>query len=368
MDKIGVFGGSFDPVHYGHLILAEQLREEAGLDKIVFIPTYISPFKQAVKATDGRSRVEMLRRAFLGNPNFSVSDIEIQRQGTSYTIDTLEYLQQQYEGRRIYFIMGTDAFLGIENWYRHEDLLNNFSFLVGMRKGHDNEQLLQTAEELRSRYTLDVRIFDIPELELSSSELRFRCQAGRSIKYLTPDPVIEYIQEQGLYSDLLLRLESFAQDHQNPHRLAHTRGVVEYARRYALKYGAAPFKAAVAAWFHDNYKSAVPLEHGFEAAEQLAKQFGINDPDILNAVRYHTTGRPAMSLLEKVVKLADQLEPSRDDPYIKQLRTGLSADIDVTLLALMKRTREYVLSQGKPFDGLSQQAIDYYENLPKSRS
>lgn len=367
MKKIGVYGGSFDPIHYGHLILAEQLREEAGLDKVVFIPTYISPFKKAIKATDGQDRLQMLKASFLGNPYFEVSDIELQREGTSYTIDTLEYLRDQYKDAQIYFIMGTDAFLGIEGWYRSKDLLSNFRFLIGMRKGYKNEELLALIEELKTRYPLNARAFDIPELELSSSDLRFRCQAGRSIKYLTPDPVIGYIKDHGLYSDLLARLEEFAIAHQSEHRLAHTRGVVAAAEKYALKFGADPFKAKVAAWFHDNYKSAGNLEHSYVAAEEIKKQFGISDPDILNALRYHTTGRPAMSLLEKVIKLADQLEEGRDFCRAEEQRAAAEAaeNIDEVILMILKSTKEYVLSQGLPYDDLSQAAIDYYEALLK---
>ncbi len=358
--RIGVFGGSFDPVHSGHLILAEQLREEAKLDKVIFIPTFISPFKLSAKAADGKDRMNMLRLAFGGNPCFEISDIELKRQGTSYTVDTLEALQKQYPGSGLYFIMGTDAFLGIEGWHRSEDLLRNYSFLVGKRKGYDGSKLDELIEELKERYGTDARSLEIPELELSSSELRFSHQAGRSIRYQTPDPVIEYIDEKGLYTGLLETLEGFARDHQSEKRLRHTRGVVEYAEKYALKYGADPFKAKVCAWFHDNYKDAGNLEHGAKAAEELSRLFGISDPDMLNALRYHTTGRPGMSLLEKVIKLADQLEPSRNFPGIEELRAGLSDDIDETLLALLESTKEYVLAGGQDYDVLSQQAIDHY--------
>jgi len=368
MTRIGVFGGSFDPVHSGHLILAEQLREEAGLDRVIFIPTFVSPFKQGVKAACGEDRVRMLERAFEGNPYFSVSDIELRREGTSYTIDTLEALKEQHPDAELCFIMGTDAFLGIEGWYRSEDLLRDFTFLVGMRKGYDNEALLAFAQKMREKYSSSVRCFDIPELEISSSDMRFRHQAGRSLKYMTPDPVIDYIDGKGLYTGLLESLEAFAMEHQSEKRLRHTRGVVEYAEKYALKYGADPFKAKVAAWFHDNFKDAGNLEHGYVAADEIQKRFGISDPDILNALRYHTTGRPNMSLLEKVIKLADQLEPSRIFPGAEELRAGVSDDIDETLLTLLERTKEYVLAKGQPYDELSQQAIDHYRKKAEEKA
>jgi nicotinate-nucleotide adenylyltransferase len=302
----------------------------------------------------------MLELAFEGNPYFEVSDIELKRGGASYTSDTLRALQALYPEDRLYFIMGTDAFLGIEGWHESEELLTTYSFIVGRRKGYSDEELDAVAEDLKERCGCDVRCFDIPELEISSSDLRLRHQAGRSLKYQVPRAVIDYMDEKGLYSGLLKALEDFAAERQSEKRLRHTRGVVECARDFALIYGADPFKAMVCAWFHDNFKDAGALEHGCAAAEEIKNRFGISDPDILNALRYHTTGRPGMSLLEKVIKLADYLEPSRSYPGVEELRAALSDDIDEALLAILEHTKEYVLAKGQTYDELSQQAIDHY--------
>ena len=137
MKRIGIFGGSFDPIHYGHLHLAEEARCRAKLDQVLFIPAWVSPFKQDTQPADGSQRLEMVRMAIASNPGFSVSDMELKRREVSYTADTLRRCKAMAGGEsRLYFITGTDAFLTIEQWYKSEELLRNYSFLIGTRPGY----------------------------------------------------------------------------------------------------------------------------------------------------------------------------------------------------------------------------------------
>ncbi|NCB41692.1 MAG: nicotinate-nucleotide adenylyltransferase [Clostridia bacterium] len=356
--RIGVLGGSFDPVHYGHLILAEQIKTEAELDKVVFVPAYVSPFKMWETHTDGNHRTEMLKLAINGHPGFEISSIELKKNTPSYTYDTLSQLKDYYgNDTDIFFIIGTDAFMHIEEWKHSEELLNGFSFLIGLRKGYDEKKLEAILEDLKTRYPLKADYIRIPELEIASSDLRDRIAAGKSVKFLLPDSVIKYIGEQNLYENICIMIESFVKKRVDPQRYEHTVGVVSMARELAYKYGADPDQAEIAAWFHDAYREAGNLEHGPKAAEKLRELFGIEDAQILNAIRYHTTGRCGMCLLEKIIYLADSLEKGRDYPGVEDLRNISSDNIDEYVYILMVHTRQYVENLGIEFNSRSIEAI-----------
>jgi nicotinate-nucleotide adenylyltransferase len=357
--RIGVLGGSFDPIHYGHLILAEQIKTEAALDKVVFVPAFVSPFKIWNKPALSSHRLQMLKLAIGDHESFEISTIELDKGSPSFTYETLKKLQKSYpKGTELFFIIGTDAFMQIEEWNYSQKLLSEFSFLIGLRKGYDECKLESILNELRNRYPLKAQYIRIPELEIAASDLRDRLAAGKSIRFLLPDSVIQYIAEQGLYTNISRLLESFVKNKVTHSRLMHTVGVVDMARELAHKYGADPEKAEIAAWFHDAYRETGNLEHGPVAAEEIKRQFGVDDPDILNAIRYHTTGRPGMSLLEKVIYLADSLESGRVYPDIEILRSKTCESVDECLYFLMVHTKKYVESLGLTFHPRSIDAIE----------
>jgi nicotinate-nucleotide adenylyltransferase len=362
--KIGIFGGSFDPIHYGHLILAEQMRELAGLDKIIFIPARVSPFKTASAPISGLDRYEMVKLAVAGEPAFEVSDIEITSEEVSYTSNTMRRLSEQYgDSAKLYFILGSDSILKLDKWHEADYLLKNFSFLAGLRKGYNADEAIAKRDEIVSNFGADLRLCDIPELEISSSDLRLRLQGGKSLKYVIPDPVLDYIREKKLYTGLIDELKAFARERENDHRYKHTEGVVKAAKEYAKRYGADVFKAEVAAWFHDTYKEAGPLGHGPKAAEEIQKQFGINDPDIVNAIKYHTTSRPGMSTLEMVVKMADLLEENRNYPDVEKLRKAMTDDLDESMLLLLREEQKILIGRGQPYDPLTDEAVAWLEMI-----
>ena len=359
--KIGIFGGSFDPVHTGHLILADQLKEAAGLDRVIFIPAYRSPFKMGSRPADGAHRLEMLKLAVSGVPYFDVSDAELKNEGPSYTVDTLEALQKQHPDWQLYFILGTDSFVELDTWHRGEDLLRNFGFLAGCRKGYDSAKALEKLAEYRQKYGADVQFYEIPEIELSSSEIRERLRCGKTVRYVLPEAVIKYINDNKLYVDFLEELKEYARTHEKPSRFEHTCGVVEEITRLSKIYGVDTYKAQIVAWFHDTYKSAGDLEHGPIAAQKIQEDFGVTDPEIIEAIEYHTTGKPGMCDLTKVMKLADMTEPSRHYPGVEEIRAAVTDDLDESLLMLMTETRKYVTSKGFEFKDISNQAIDWLE-------
>ena len=197
--NIGIFGGSFDPVHTGHLVLAEHVREGAGLDKVILLPAYESPFKIGRSGADSKQRLEMTRLAADSNDYLEVSSLDVEKGRVSYMVDLMAELSEMYPDDRLYFIAGTDSFLGIEKWMGSSELLTRYGFAVGTRPGYRDEELSEHAEFLRKKYGTEIITVNIPKVDISSTDIRRRCQNGRSIMYLVPDAVEKYISDNGLY-------------------------------------------------------------------------------------------------------------------------------------------------------------------------
>ncbi len=198
--RIGILGGSFDPIHTGHLILAEEALVQANLDQILFMPAKVSPFKQNQEVTSEFHRLEMVKRAIKDNARFQVSEYELKGEQVSYTIHTLRGLKYLIgEVHNLSFIMGTDAFLDIEKWYCSKELLTEFSFVIGSRPGYKEDLLLNTVDSLENRYSCNLQKIRNRLIEISSSEIKESRKEGKSIKYLVPKEVEEYIIAQNLY-------------------------------------------------------------------------------------------------------------------------------------------------------------------------
>ncbi|SCY84261.1 nicotinate-nucleotide adenylyltransferase [Alkaliphilus peptidifermentans] len=199
---IGILGGTFDPIHLGHLYIAEAVREELSLKEIVFIPTGMPPHKLQLKVTDSFHRLKMAQIATNSNNYFSVTDIEINRQGPSFTIDTMSLLQKAYPSRtRLYFITGEDAFLTFEDWKCYQTLLSTISFVIVTRLGNRDNELNNKINNFKELYNADITWLSIPSLEISSTDIRRRVKEGKSIKYLVSEGVELYIEKKGLYRD-----------------------------------------------------------------------------------------------------------------------------------------------------------------------
>jgi nicotinate-nucleotide adenylyltransferase len=199
MKKIGVFGGTFDPVHIGHLVAAQIAAEDAGLDLVVFVPAGTPPHKTEQPVTASRHRLEMVRRAVAGNPVFSVSDWEIRQGGRSYTLRTLEYLRSRYADDELYFILGADTLEDLPNWHEPSKVVELARIIAVRRPGYDAlaalERLSSRIKNIRGR----IVYVESPRLEIASSWLRERIRNGRSVDHLIPENVIRYIKENRLY-------------------------------------------------------------------------------------------------------------------------------------------------------------------------
>jgi len=186
--RIGLFGGTFNPIHIGHLAMAQMVSEKFSLDKIVFVPSHWPPHKSRKNVISARHRYRMVRLAVKGNANFTVSDYEIKKRGKSYSIHTIEYFRKRHPKRtKFFFIIGGDSLTTLNKWKRIQEILKLVTFIAVRRKG------------FHPRKKGNVRLIDL-DLRISSSDLRSRLKQGKSIKYLTPDSVDQYIRKCRLYN------------------------------------------------------------------------------------------------------------------------------------------------------------------------
>ncbi|WP_053956983.1 nicotinate-nucleotide adenylyltransferase [Inediibacterium massiliense] len=198
--KIGIMGGTFDPIHYGHLVIAEQIRCEYDLEKIIFIPAGIPPHKADSCLTDGKHRYFMTLLATITNPHFEVSKIELESNEISYTIRTIEKLKKIYrEDTELFFITGADAICELGTWKSVDKLSRLCKFIAATRPGMNSSHVDEKIKELKQKYGTCIKKIDLPALAISSTDIRNRVSKGQSIKYLLPEPVEYYVYKNNLY-------------------------------------------------------------------------------------------------------------------------------------------------------------------------
>lgn len=192
--KVGIYGGTFDPVHIGHLIMAEEARQAADLDEVWFVPAPTPPHKQEVAAS-AEDRFTMVERAVAGHPSFQASRVEMDRGGPSYTVDTVRRLCREYPNTRFFLIVGADMVLDLPRWYKIKEILASVEVIGLMRPGYDLDRE-RIPDHIKNRVTLVTKAVRV---ELSSTWIRDRVAAGASVRYLVPDPVRRYMEEHCLY-------------------------------------------------------------------------------------------------------------------------------------------------------------------------
>ncbi len=186
--KIGILGGTFDPIHYGHLILGEQVRVQLGLDRVIYVPTFMPPHKISGSIAAASHRLKMVALAVKKNKRFSVSDIEIRRRGKSYTVDTLRQIKKRHPAAELFFICGSDLVNEIPTWKNVDQIYGMARFVLAKRPGF--------GKRLSGKNFIKI---NVAQVDISSSVIRDLVRQGRSIRYLTPGTVVEYIEKHGLY-------------------------------------------------------------------------------------------------------------------------------------------------------------------------
>jgi len=394
--KIGIYGGTFNPPHLGHMAAANTAAQVLGLDKLIFIPTAVPPHKQLPEGSaTPEQRLEMVRLIAdnLNMPDVvQVSDIELRRQGKSYTVDTLMAMAALYPEAELWLLMGTDMFLSVHNWYQPEKIMELAGICAFGRTEQDGEELFAPQRKfLQDKYNARLTTITLPGLvDISSTRLREALVAGHGEEYLCP-AVYGYIMMNGLYgvnADLkhldLPELRACSYSMVRAKRIPHIKGTEEEAVRLARRWGVDETTARRAAILHDCTKyldldeqlelcrkygveldeleqRAVKLLHSKTGA-CIAKHIFGEDDQVYRAIFWHTTGKADMSMLEKVIYLADYIEPTRDFDGVGPLRALAYEDIDKALLMGMDMTIEEMKHRGNPVHRNTQAARDWLQD------
>ena len=379
--RIGIYGGAFNPVHKGHVKLAEEVKAKAELDKIIIMPSGVSPHKSSCGLIDSTHRLEMCRLAFEGE-DYIVSDLEIKRDGKSYTVDTVTELKKIYPDDELYLIMGSDMLLSFHRWYRYEDILSAVTICATTRQGDISlEELKNYSRDVLKKDTL---IIDFEPFECSSTKVRNALLSADDATSMVPQKVLAYIIEKGLYTDEYTEVRKLLRSKLDDYRYIHSLGVADSARELAKIYGADEEKAYFAGLLHDvaknmpkdeqlsfiekggislsdSEKNNPKLWHAMAGECYLRLNMGITDPEILGSVRYHTTGRAGMTLLEKIIYVADYISAERNYPDVDVMR-DLSLNHSLEKAAIY--SLQYTFMKLTPEKGIIHtDSVDFYNEL-----
>ncbi|MCR4758238.1 MAG: nicotinate-nucleotide adenylyltransferase [Butyrivibrio sp.] len=197
--RIGILGGTFDPIHNAHLLLGESAREQFNLDRVIYIPNNLAHLPNRTEITPGDVRYQMVKMAISDNPYFTCSRIEIDKPEGTYTYNTIQELKVMYPGDELYLILGGDSIIGIDTWYKAKDLLTSCTILAAVREDDDLAALDKKKNELNKIYNADIRLLKFNRIDISATEIRQRIRSGRSVRYMLPDEVVEFLCIKGLY-------------------------------------------------------------------------------------------------------------------------------------------------------------------------
>ncbi len=200
--RIGILGGTFNPVHLGHLFIAEHARVEMDLDMVLFIPTGVPYMKNNKEILPSNIRMQMLEMSIASNPYFATSDIEIKREGNTYTYETLEELHQIYPNAKIFFLVGADCLFTIERWYQPQRIFDNCILLAANRNDVPQAELLEKTQYLEDTFKAKVILLDVPQIDISSTKVRENVKLGKSIRYMVADDVRDFILQNNFYQEV----------------------------------------------------------------------------------------------------------------------------------------------------------------------
>ena len=383
--RIAIFGGSFDPTHNEHVHFAETAVSALGLDKLFVMPAHAPPQKKGKILSSDYHRLQMCRLAFENTPRVEVSDYEIAQGGYSYTYLTCQYFRRCYPMAEIFWLVGTDMLRDFPTWKNPKEILSCVTLAVCGRNEAEG-WVKKEQEDFVGKFGKEFVYVPYNGLDVSSTKIRVLAGAGMRLNKYLPEKVEAYICENGLYkienADKALALEKES-------RSAHSIRVAELAAARSLKLGISEKQAITAALFHDcakNLPSDSPLLQGFSLQEEWGdvpssvyhqyagayvaeKYFSVQDEEILDAIRYHTSGREDMGKLEQLIFLADMLEEERNYGGVEILRELFwkGDSLEVCLTETLRQTLEFLKEKKAEIYPLTQKAYEFYEKKNKKR-
>ena len=386
MQRIGIYGGTFNPPHVGHLRGAAQAIEALGLDKLILIPDRIAPHKQIPSGSPTpEQRLEMLQIAASHYEKMEVSDIELKREGPSYSYITVGQIREAHPGAKLYLLMGTDMFTSFLTWRNPREIMEQATLAVMSRGEKGEAEAIQTQKQVIEAMGYEVVVIENHVTAISSTQLR-RLLAFRCAGEFLPEGVLDYIREHHFYDTRapwknlpMEELEKIVISLLNPNRVAHVLGCRDTAVELAKRWGANETDAARAGILHDITKAIDgPLQltlceaygkilndfsrkypktlHALTGSMVAQRIFGENE-EVVSAIEWHTTGKADMTLLQKIIYVADYMEPNRNFPGVEKLRELAYTDMDAALKFGLEMTLEHLRRLGDEVSPESREAL-----------
>lgn len=355
--KIALFGGSFNPIHVGHLWMANAAIQYAKADKVLFMPTGDAPHKTGV--LEAKYRYKMVEKAIDGQANFTISDYEIQKEGKSYTIETVKHLLKDNE---IALLIGEDSFLQMHSWYKYEELIKLVPLWVVPRYTEISLSVQEQYERLKEKGA-KVHFLPMDRIEISSTDIRRKVKYHQSIFAAVPQKVEKYIEKHRLYreektDEILAKLEKTLR----PKTYFHSIRVALWMEELAEIHGYDVENAGLAGLLHDNAKGMetkvleddwiaqrftmkndpAPIWHQELGMLRAKRVYGISNEEILHSINNHTTGAEDMGPLDKLLFIADKTEPGREDPNNIPIRNKAKENVDEAFFMTLEASIDYI--------------------------
>ena len=383
--KLAIYGGSFNPPHLGHAAAILAVQKAICPDELRVIPAATPPHKKLPTGSpDAASRLRMAQLAFGDIPGVTVSDLELRRKGKSYTSDTIRALKREAPGAKLYLVVGTDMLETFTGWYDFKFILRSVTLVALAREFGELGHVRACAQKLRDTFGARVRVVTAEPLPISSTQLRMLLPKRHGTEFLDPRVYAAIVQKR-LYGAQpnfdWLREQTYLM--LKPRRVAHVWGCEHEARRLAEHWGCDVDLAAEAGILHDITKKFelsdqlllsqkygiindtielenIKLLHAKTGAAMARDLYGVSDA-VYDAIRWHTTGKPEMTLLEKIIYLADYIEPTRDFPGVESLRKLAYLDLDRAMVLGLQMSLDELLEKGVAPHPNTADALNWYQ-------
>ncbi|QFJ55618.1 nicotinate (nicotinamide) nucleotide adenylyltransferase [Pseudobutyrivibrio xylanivorans] len=395
--RIGIYGGTFNPIHNTHIEIAKAALAQFQLDRVYFLVAGNPPHKDTAENIPDTCRLEMVSIAIQDEEKLFIDDREIYRAGKSYSYLTLTELKEEYPSDEFFFIMGSDSILYFDKWVNPETISKCATILVAPRLGDDEEAIRNTIHTFQETYEGEFKLIDYKANGIASSIIREDFYNNDDTRLSLKQSVADYIIEHNLYSahnynySDILKLSEEMKVALKPGRYIHTLGVATTAYSMALKWNYPAYNAMVAGMLHDSAKcitdekrisicekNNIPISeieyrfphllHGKVGAFYCKDKYNVFDEQIAHAIAVHTTGCPAMNLLDKIIFVADYIEPGRDkQPRLDILRYMAYTDLDKCVYMILEDSVEYLNSNPEMVDPTTIDTYNYYKKYMKER-
>ena len=395
--RIGIYGGTFNPIHNTHIEIAKAALKQFDLDRVYYLVAGNPPHKNTAEDIADMCRLDMVKLAIKDTPGILIDDREIYRSGKSYSYITMEEYKKEHPEDELFFIMGGDSLTSFKKWVNPEIISECATILVAPRVGDDSQKLNEALKDCRNTFKGDFFIIDYKANGLASSTIRQGFYSDESVRDCLQPAVVDYIIQHNLYSqysynyDDILRLSEDMKKALKAGRYVHTLGVATTAYSLAVRWNYPAYTAMVAGMLHDSAKcisdeerisicenNNIPISdieykyphllHGKVGAYFCKSKYDVFDPQITHAIECHTTGCPNMNLLDKIIFVADYIEPGRNkQPRLDILRTEAYQNIDQCVYMILEDTVAYLNESPDMVDPTTVDTYNYYKNQRKEK-